>query len=297
MEQNEQKNYKSADGSTFMNFLTEIVNYVAVVVSLVLTFSLSMLVDFLSSTTNLIRTGFCFVLNKKLQKNLKFAYNYGVERLEALSMLLCDGLLILGAVLIGGFAVYQIIVPREVSELIIVAVVFKVICVLIDVGLLLMNYLAYRKSRTKIAKTSVEGMLSATLFDVGIMVSVLLAMLLKNWQGQYLIEPVISLVISIVTSVRAVGRIKVGIREITDVTLDEDAQFKILKVINGYYDRYETLNGINSHSIGEKIYIDFDLTFSKATTYEEIQSFLGEITADLTKQFPDNQVSLSINAK
>lgn len=297
MDSNNSQNYKSADNSTLLNFLTEIINYVAVIASLLLTFSLSIFVDTLSSTTNLLRTGFCFILNKRLQKNLKFSYNYGTERLETLSTLVCDALLILGSILIGGFAIYRIIYPGEVSELIIVAVIFKVICVLIDVGLVIINVIAYRKSRTKIAKTSAEGAIASFLFDFGIMISVLLAMLLRGWDGVFFIEPIISLFISFVISVRAFKRIKTGIREITDLTLDEESQLKILKVINSYYNDYESMNGINSHAIGEKVFIDFDLTFKDTMTYEDIQIFLSNITADLTKEFPENEVTLSVSSK
>ncbi len=294
MENTEKENYKKAQGSAFLNFLMEIVNYAALIVSVVLTFSISMIMDMLTSTCNLTRTGICFFLNKKLQKNLKFTYNYGGDRLESLATLFCDFLLSLGSLFILGFAIYQLFVPREVSGLIIVAVVFKIVCVLADVGILVPSYLDYRKTKTKVAKTVFEGMVSSFAFDAGILLAVLLSMILRHWAYVGYVEPIISIVIAIITVIRAVKRIKSGVSELTDLTLDEPSQMKILKVINSHYEEFEMFNGINSHRFGEKIIIDLDLSFKKDSTFEDMQLFLEKVDQELQVEFPGSEVKLNI---
>lgn len=290
----QENKYKDGQSSAFLNFFMEIVNYIALVVSVILTFSLSLLLDMLSSSCNLTRTGICFFLNKKLQKNLKFSYNYGAERLEVLVSTFCDILMVLSSLFILGFAVYQIVMPREVSELIIVAVVFKVICVLADIGILVPSYKAYRKTKTQMSKTVFEGMVSSTAFDSGILLAVLLSMLLKSWAFVGYVEPVLSIIIALFVIIRAFKRIKNEINELTDLTLDEDSQMKILKIINTHYNDYDNLNAISSHRLGNKVLIDLDLRFAKQTTYEELQTLITEIEAELSKDFPELDVSLHI---
>ena len=294
MTEEEAKKYKESQSSAFLNFLMEIINYVALIVSVVLTFSLSMILDMLSSTCNLTRTSICYFLNKKLQKNLKFTYNYGAERLETLATVFCDFLLTLGSLFILGFAVYQLFSPAQVSDLIIVAVIFKVICVLADVGILVPAYNAYRKTKTKVAKTVFEGMVSSFAFDAGILLAVLLSMLLKGWEYVGYVEPVLSIIIAVITVVRAIKRIKNGVNELTDLTLDEDSQMKILKIINAHYEEYDLLNNINSHRFGEKIFIDLDLVFTNDTTFDDMQKFLKGVSDELKVEFPDSEIALKV---
>lgn len=294
MANEEKTKYKESQGVAFLDFLMEIVNYVALIVSVILTFSLSMIMDMLTSTCNLTRTGICFFLNKKMQKNLKFTYNYGAERLEVLATLFCDALLTIGSILILAFATYQIFVPREVSGLILVAVIFKVICVLVDVGITVPAYKAYRKTKTKVAKTVFEGMLSSLAFDAGIMVAVLLSMLLRNWAGVGYVEPVISIIIAVITIVRAIKRIKSGVAELTDVTLDEESQMKILKTINSHYEDFDLFNGVNSHRFGDKIFIDLDVVFKPEQQYEEIEQFLAKVSEELKVEFEDAEIKLVV---
>ncbi|MCQ2419826.1 MAG: cation transporter [Clostridia bacterium] len=289
--------YEEVQSSAFMNFMMEAVNYVALIVSVILTFSLSMLLDLLTSTCNLARTGICFFLNRKLQKNLKFSYNYGADRLESLCAVFCDFLLALGSVIILGFAVYQLFFPREVSGLIIVAVVFKVVCVLADIWVLVLAYRAYRKTQTKVARTVFEGTISASAFDIGILFAVFLSMALRSWPGVGYVEPIISIVIAAVTVLRAVKRIRTGVNELSDLTLDEQSQMKILKTVNAHFDEYSGFRGINSHRFGSRIFIDLDLDFSAETTFDDVKRLVGRISEELKAEFPDSSVSLRITGE
>lgn len=294
MAENDNAKYKEAQKGMFLNLVMEGVNYIAVIVSVVLTFSVAMLMDLLTSTCNFLRITICFFLSKKMQKNLKFTYNYGADRLEGLTTLFCDVLMVLGSLIISGVAIYQLFVPREVSGFILVAVIFKVVCVIADIGILVPEYIAYKNTKTKIAKNVYEGMLASFALDFGILMGVFMSMIFKNWSGVGYIEPIISIIIGIYVIAKAVQRIKTGISELTDVTLDEESQMKILKVVNKHFDEYESFVGINSHRFGEKIFIDLDFSFSQNTTYENMKTFLDEISNELKADFPESDIKLSI---
>lgn len=294
MAENDNAKYKEAQKGMFLNLVMEGVNYIAVIVSVVLTFSVAMLMDLLTSTCNFLRITICFFLSKKMQKNLKFTYNYGADRLEGLTTLFCDVLMVLGSLIISGVAIYQLFVPREVSGFILVAVIFKVVCVVADIGILVPEYFAYKNTKTKIAKNVYEGMLASFALDFGILMGVFMSMIFKNWSGVGYIEPIISIIIGIYVIAKAVQRIKTGVSELTDVTLDEESQMKILKVVNKHFDEYESFVGINSHRFGEKIFIDLDFSFSQNTTYENMKTFLDEISNELKADFPESEIKLSI---
>jgi len=70
-----EKRFQDETKASLMNFLSESVNYIAVIATAIVTMSLSIFMDLINSTCNLLRTGFCTVLSKKLQKNLNYKFN------------------------------------------------------------------------------------------------------------------------------------------------------------------------------------------------------------------------------
>lgn len=284
--------YKEETKTAFVNFLSEVVNYVAVIATAIVTMSLSIFMDLINSTCNLLRTGFCTFLAKKLQKNLNYKYNYGTDKLETLSMLFCDALLIVGTGAVFTFAVYQLFKPSEVSDNIIVGVIFKGICVLVDLFLVLSDYKVYKKTKTKVAKSNYEAMLGSFGFDFAIFASVLCAFIFKGSAFVKYIEPVASVAIAVVIIVKAIQRIKNYIKEIINVTLDEEDQLKIAGVLARHFEKYERFYAVNSHKIGETVCVDFRLSFPDNTTYSEIISALGDFTKDLEAIFESCRVSI-----
>lgn len=68
--------------------------------------------DFVESLGNVLNSGFVALLSRKLSRNLKYEYNYGVGKIEAISALCCDGILICGLVLMVISSVNDFILPK-----------------------------------------------------------------------------------------------------------------------------------------------------------------------------------------
>lgn len=281
--------------SSSLNLIAELGNYAAVIATAVVTLSISIFVDLIDSTCNLLRTSFATILSKKLQKNLKFKYNYGTEKLETLITLFCDTLLILGTTFVFGFAIYRLVVPSAQSRYLLVGVIFKAFCVLGDIGLLIINYKVFKKSRTKVAKSNVEGSISSLAFDAGVFLSVLLAFFLTNWSGVVYVEPIATIFIAIFIIVRGIIRIKNYIAELSEVTLNEQEQQKIDMVLAKYFSLYSEFYSANSHKIGETVFVDFRISFEDDKTFNEIKNNLKLFTEELNKSFDKCKVTFVID--
>lgn len=291
----QKKQYKAETMSSSLNLIAELGNYAAVIATAVVTLSISIFVDLIDSTCNLLRTSFATILSKKLQKNLKFKYNYGTEKLETLITLFCDTLLILGTTFVFGFAIYRLVVPSAQSRYLLVGVIFKAFCVLGDLGLLIINYKVFKKSRTKVAKSNVEGSISSLAFDAGVFLSVLLAFFLTNWSGVVYVEPIATILIAIFIIVRGIIRIKNYIAELSEATLNEQEQQKIDMVLAKYFSLYSEFYSANSHKIGETVFVDFRISFEDDKTFNEIKNNLKLFTEELNKSFDKCKVTFIID--
>jgi len=294
MAKKENVSYKAETTSAFLNFLVELVNYVAVIATLILTHSLSIYMDLANSTCNFLRTGFTTILSKRLQKNLKYRYNYGTAKLETLSMIFCDGLLVLGTLVVLGFAIYCLFVPGEPNKELLAGVIFKSVCVFNGGLLTIYAWRIYKRTKTKVARTSFAATLGSLLFDAAILVSVLVSFIFSNWKGIVYVEPIASILIAIILIYKAIRRIGSYTKEIIDITISEKEQIIIDKLLAKYFDRYKDLFSVNSHKVGESIHVDFHISFDDQTPYSEIKETLKLFSDDLNKEFEDCHVSLII---
>jgi len=283
--------YKDEMKASLVNFLSEVSNYVFVIATAVVTMSISIFMDLINSTCNLLRTGICTFLSIRLQKNQTFKYNYGTANLETISMLLCEMLLTVGTSAVTVFAIVRLFNPSQPSDELVVGVILKLINLFVDSCLSINSYKVYKETKTKVAKTNFEGTLSATGFDAAIFVAVLAAYLFRGHNFVVYIEPIASILIAIFIVYKAFFRIKDYVKELTYETLDEKDQMKIMAVLAKHFNDFEKFFSVNTHKTGNIIYIDFLISFPKETTYENIVGALKSMSKELEQLFTDCRVS------
>lgn len=294
---NKNTGYKDEMKASLINFISEASNFVIIITTAVVTLSISIFMDLINSTCNVLRTGMCTFLSVRLQKNQSYKYNYGTENLETVAMLLCELLLTIGTSAVMVFAIARLFNPTQPSDTLIMAVIVKAINVVVGGIILIGCYKTYKKTETKIAKTNFEGTLGGFCFDSGIFTSVLLSYLFRGQEFTVYIEPVASILIAIFIIYKTVSRIKEYVKDLTYVTLDEDDQMKIMKVLANHFDDFEKFFSVNSHKSGKNYYIDFLVSFPNETTYGDIVGSLNEITKELEQTFDNCKVSIVFDSK
>jgi len=289
--------YKDEMKASLINFISELTNFGIIITTAVVTMSLSIFMDLMNSTCNILRTGICTFLSIKLQKNQIYKYNYGTDNLETVSMLVCEMLLTIGASAVMIFAISRLFNPAQPSDTLILAVIVKAINVFFGGLILIKCYQTYKKSATKVAKTNFEGTLGGFFFDTSIFLSVLFSYLFIGHEFTVYIEPVSSILIAIFIIYKSIGRIREYVRDLTYITLDEEDQIKIMKVLANHFHDFEKFFSVNSHKSGKNVYIDFLVSFPKDTTYGEIVVSLNEMTKQLEKTFENCKVSIIFDSK
>lgn len=296
MAESEKKDsYQNQQKVSFLTFLAELPNFVAVTVSAIVSGSLIVWMDFVDSFCNVLNSGFVALLSRKLRRDLKYEYNYGVGKIEAISSLACDGILICGLIFMLISSVNDLISPKEPSGLLIYVVALKVVNVAFDAVFLRAQYRIKKEAKTAIAATEFQAALKSFLFDSVALVSLLICWIFRDVNSVWYFSPIICIVLSVWFFIGAIQRVGESVRILTDRTLPEAEQMKIMSVLSNFHDRYEKFEFLSTHMSGNTAYIDLKLSFKSETAYGEIRALCTEITAKMKEQIEDCRVSIVID--
>ena len=286
--------YKKQQNLSFVQFLAETPSFIAVLVSAILSRTILVFVDLLDSFGNLLRTAMVTILSKKLTKDLRYEYNYGVGKIESIASLLCDGLVFFGLFITLCMSVFSIIFPQPPSDLVIAVVGLKIINVSFDTAFYIKQRKIIKTHRSAISETNCAAALAALLFDATTLISLFMMWLLRsNPIGGY-ISPVISIFVAIYLMFGCIRRTRRALDELTDKTLPEEEQMKILNILTRYYSSYSQFHSINSHKSGDVTRIDIHLSFERDTTFEEILTLKKQMQEELDSLFGNCIVNIVV---
>ena len=286
--------YKQQQNLSIAQILAEVPSFVAVLVSAILSRNLLVFIDLFDSFMYLISLSLVVVLSKKLTKDLRYEYNYGVGKVEAISSLLCDGIAFVGLLFALGLSVYEIIFPEQPSDLVIAVVGLKVINVSFDIAFFVKQRKITKTHNSAISKANYAEALSALLFDSVALVSLFVMWLLRNNPIGGYISPVVSIFVAIYLMFGYVKRTRQSLIELTDKTLPEEEQMKILNILTRHYNSYSQFHSINSHKSGDTTRIDIHLSFEQDTTFEEILTLKKQMQEEFDSQFGNCIVNIVV---
>lgn len=287
--------YKNQQNVSLWSFLTELPNFVAVTVSAIISGSLIVWMDFVDSLGNVLNCGFIALLSRRLRRDLKYEYNYGVGKIEAISSLACNGILICGLFFMVFSSVNDIISPKEPSGLLIYVVALKVINVTFDTIFLVAQYKIKKQAKTAIADTEFHTTLKSFAFDAVALVSILVCWIFRNFRVAWYFSPVVCIALSVWFFIGAIRRAAESVRVLTDHTLPEEEQMKIMSVLSAFHDRYEKFEFLSTRMSGNTAHIDLKLSFKSDTTYGEIKALCAEITEKMKQKIEDCHVNIVID--
>ncbi len=276
--------YKQQQNLSIAQFLAELPSFIAILVSAILSGNLLVFVDLFDSFMYLISLGLIVLLSKKLTKDLRYEYNYGIGKIEAISSLLCDGMAFLGLLLTLGLSVYEIIFPEQPSDLVIAVVGLKVINIIFDTVFFVKQRKITKTHHSAISQSNYAEALSALLFDSVTLVSLFVIWLFRDAPIGWYISPVVSIFVVIYLMFGYIRRTRQALVELTDKTLPEEKQMKILNILTRHYNSYSQIHSINSRKSGDAVLIDLHLSFEKSTKFEEIVCLKKQMQGELAEQ-------------
>ena len=180
------------------------------------------------------------------------------------------------------------------SDFVIAVVGLKVINVSFDTAFFVKQRKITKIHSSAISNANYAEALSALLFDSVALVSLFVMWLLRNHPIGGYISPVVSIFVAIYLMSGYVKRIRQALTELTDKTLPEEEQMKILSILTRHYDSYSQVHSVNSHKSGDCIRIDMHLSFERNTSFEEILTLKKQMQDELDSQFGNCIVNIIV---
>lgn len=233
--------------------------------------SMVLWLEFIENASIFIPGIILLILSRKLNKNLKFRYNYGTEKVEAITALSCEMFDLAGLFCIVLFAVRNLIKGSEEGEFMIFALVVSIIGLFIDIFILQKEKKLTQVNHSKMLHTAFISAEKEFVFDIISIITLIIEIVFKEKSWIMYFAPAVSIILAVPFSLLVIKNLKRSLIDLTDLTLDEDNQIIILRILSEFYEKYEALGEVKSRMTGEKIYVDIELSFPDDMCYREIR--------------------------
>lgn len=285
------KNFKTQEKLALSLVAAKIPNFIAVLVTAIFSHSLIVWVDVLNDFVSVTQSSMVKVFSSKFKGDAKYRYNYGTGKLEAIISIGCDMLSIAGMICIFIAAIYKLFNPDQPSKVIIVVVILKVFNIATDIF-----FLFYHKKfqEGRVAKSISSSTVEKTTFDSISFFALLVTYIFIKENFAMYIAPIVCLFMSVYFTIQNCRNIGRSIEELSDKTLPEDVQLKVVKALTRYFDSYVELVSVNSRLIDEEMHIELGLIFEKNMTYDEITQFHNDISKQLNDEIGECKVNFII---
>lgn len=232
------------------------------------------------------------VLAGKLNRNLKYVFNYGTGKVEAITALSCEIFDVAGLFCILFFAIRQIIKPEAESHYLRFALIISVVGLIIDIFIMTRQKRILETSDSKMFHTAYVSAQKEFFFDAASIVALIISIVFEYTAWIVYFSPIVCIIIAIPFFIIVMHHMKESVSELVDRTLDEETQLKIIKVLNEFFEDYEELGEIKSRITGEEKYIDIELRFGSDVQYEKISETAKNITKRIQEDLGPSNVNI-----
>lgn len=286
--------YKQQRNLSSLQLLAEAPFFIANLLSALFSGTILLYVDLMDSLNYIIRNAMVILLSNKLSKDLRYEYNYGIGKIEAISSIFGDGIVLFGMFLTLCLSVYSFFYPNKPSEFLIAVVGLKFYDILWDLAIFAKQRKIFKLTPSTLSETNYAAAYGDLLFDSFAWISLLVMWLLRNTPIGGYISPVVTVFVAGYLIVGCVKRIKTSLNELTDKTLPEEQQLKILKALTKHYDSYLQVHSIDSRKIGEITRIDINLSFKDNTSVEDVINLQNQMKDEFDSQFGNCIVKITL---
>ena len=148
----------------------------------------------------------------------------------------------------------------------------------------------HRQTDSPMIESYYVNFLTATLFDLGVLLALATALLLKTLGQDALagyIDPLVSLFLALYMLYNGVLLTCRNFKVLMDLPLPEDEQLKIMSVLAREFENYEGVGTIYTRRSGRQRFLDIELYVSAESTIAETASLHSRMQRHLDEHFDD----------
>ena len=277
-------------------FLLEAASVLPVLIVTLLVGSLAMLADWCSYLNSFLISLLAWLTLRRIARDSKTHYDYGLGKFESFSALLSTTLLMLSMLAVLVYSAWRIMHPVSLAEPMTWLGVGEYLVELgFNIWLWRRNRRIARREYSPLMETQWRTNRNDALQNVGIMTSLLLTLLLKNYSWHVYIDPLMAILIALYVIASYTGIFQKSLNDLLDKTIDESLQLRIVKQLAHHYDDYESFHAVRSRRAGGTIFIDIELGFSNDKTMKEVNQAIERMTHTLEQDVPGSKVRVVIH--
>ena len=250
--------------------------------------------EFIENASIMIPGIILAVLSRKLNKNLKYVFNYGTGKVEAITALCCEAFDIAGLFCVSFFALKAIILAEEMGHFLGFALIVSVAGLVVDLIILIQQKKILSDSHSKMFHTALVSAQKEFFFDAASIITLFISMIFEDTYWIRFFSPVLCLILVVPFFVIVIKHMRASVFELIDRTLDEETQLKIIKVLNEFYNDYEEFGDIRSRINGNDKYIDIEIRFKDSMGYGEVRNTVQKIRDRVQEEIGDCIVNVDI---
>lgn len=276
-----------------LNLLLDLAIVVPVVSVALLANSMLLLTDVFDYAKCITASLLSFLILRRIRLGHTGEYDYGPEKMEVTGSAVVAGMMLAGIVVMAAVAVTRIVNPEPVVR------TFGVLGVMIHVAGLGLNGWLWHRNRKIAIETSGpimeatwRGHRADTFQNIGVIVSLSLTLTLHAYPWSVYIDPVCALAALLFPAGAFVSLLRRSLDDLTDKSLDEQVQLKILRGLAECYDGYESFHGVKTRRAGSRAFIDIRLGFHIDRSVGEVMDTIEQLSNAIKSDIPDAEVSI-----
>ncbi len=284
VKQTREKTYKNQAALSGFHFVTEFVNLIIVIFTVITSGSLIIWLDLINSLGNTSRVGLMVLFSRKMVKSKGQMSNYDTVKAEAMIAFFCNCLVFVGLIATFVLSVIRFIHPAGAGMSLLWAIVFKFFCAVFDLPILIAQYKIKKGNNNQVTSSGFMGALTSFLFDVVAFVSVCVVFLTREMPGSEYLSPALSILIAIFLMVLCIREINKSIHTLSNKNIPENKQNMILQLISESYDNYKYFDNVKIYDNKDTVCVDITISVSEDMPYSHIK----EMRKKLQKKLDEN---------
>jgi cation diffusion facilitator family transporter len=253
--------------------------------------SVTILGDLLKESTDTLSVLAAFLTVRAVRKSPDYRFAYGIGKLENIVSVSIGVIMLMCALAVTVRAIDQLEEPEAAEGTLFGIVIFGVYaCISFVISMRARAVL--KKQPSAIMESQARLWFSKGAFDATMGGGLLVALIFREHQWSWYVDPLASLVGVGFMLHAAWGMASSSMGDLLDATVEEETQLKIMSELVRHIDDYERIHKVRTRRSGPSMYAEIFLEFDPEIRMGEAQRRIDAIAADLRTRIPGLDVSI-----
>ena len=296
---NESKNADTIKERTaLISIITDLILAGPAIVVALLANSMILYTDLLCSFNVFLANVLLWAILRKIRKGMGANFDYGAGKIEDLIGVVGGWFVVISVSYIMYTSIHRLISPVSLNKAPLLA--GSIIMGLSAISfscLWIRNFRIHKRMPSPVTDIQWRVPMSNALIAAGILCSLLIMVVFRNYSWSYYVDPVVSLLMGAFVIYSFYGLIKTSLFDLLDRTLEEQHQIIINQALAEFFDEYTLFHGVRSRRSAGKIFIEIFLEFDPGRRVGEVQDAVETMRSTLEEKIENSFVSISLAKK